>query len=183
MNNFLSLPLLKQLLMFALSLNCAANSLSRRLSDSLLCGLTFRKPFGLQSCWIICKHSERRQWLHEAEGMLLNANKANVMTGTQSQHSLWPFRYKLIYFGTISNRKLWCNFSCQYIIYFVINNDPHLALFPWCSPAHSLSSTHSACSKSLQSFLFSRLFSSLSLVMTEENIMGLKGTFYLCKET
>lgn len=58
------------------------NSLNRRLSGIMLCGLIFRKPFGLQSFWIICKHSERGQRLHEAEAMLLNANKANVMTGT-----------------------------------------------------------------------------------------------------
>lgn len=88
MNNFLSLSLLQQLLMLALWLNWAEHSLSRSLSDSMPCGLIFRKPFGLQSCWIICKHSERRQGLHEAEGVHLNANKAHVMTGTQSQYSM-----------------------------------------------------------------------------------------------
>lgn len=46
----------------------------------------------------------------------------------------------------------------------------------------TLSPAHTA-SESLQSFLFLRLFSSLTLVITEENIRELKGIFHLCKET
>lgn len=122
MNNFESLFFLMLLWIFTLWLNCAGISRSSTPSHSMLCGLIFRKPFGLKTCWIICKHSERRQLLHEAQAAHLHANELNVMTETQNHYSVLPFRWKPIYFCNISNRKLSCNFLCQYIIYFVINN-------------------------------------------------------------